>query len=549
MPLNALPAEGFLNRETELSYLKGLSGLKGNALGGNVLLEGARGIGKTELLRQHYRSLFRETAVVPFYYCFRTGNLKGTYFARDYFTAFVRQYLAFTKNEPFLTGGAAEPLPRLLPAISSLGLHWLVDSVEAFQEHLKNNDVYWQIVTAISLPVVAARQGGKPVLVMLDDFDAAEDLYESSLGDAPSLVSLFGESLRSPLCAHVMTGSAGALETIFTDRSLIGLAERMRLGPLPEDLAADLFRRHLSHLEMTIPPAEQLKFLSTLQGNPLYLRNLAKALWKMRKLELTERDLIEGYSYEISDGETAFYWSSALSRAVKNPARRRAILQWLLRFLEGGGMEDGGRPAVMAGAGEAETLEALETIRALGMTGGRDAVLHDVLRCLYMREVEGRKAGEAREKIEAQYLAKEAESCFEMVIPMSSNAELVVAKAVEQIGKNIDLDEEFLNYLQLALIEVCINAIEHSGSYDKKVFLKFIMRSGRLEIIVENTGRPFSLDARKDLSAEEKLRLGIKRGWGFKLVYSIMDDVKIERVNDRTRVILTKYIKDKEVQQ
>jgi anti-sigma regulatory factor (Ser/Thr protein kinase) len=210
-------------------------------------------------------------------------------------------------------------------------------------------------------------------------------------------------------------------------------------------------------------------------------------------------------------------------------------------------MEDGGRAAVIAGVGEAETLEALETIKRLGMIRGRDRVLQDFLRCLYMREVEGKKAGEAREKIEAQYLSKDAELCFEMVIPMSSNAELVVAKAVEQIGKNINLDEEYLNYLQLALIEVCINAIEHSGSYDKKVFLKFIMRSGSLEIIVENTGRPFSLDSRKDLPAEEKLRLGIKRGWGFKLVYSIMDDVKIERVNDRTRVILTKKFKDKEV--
>jgi anti-sigma regulatory factor (Ser/Thr protein kinase) len=426
-------------------------------------------------------------------------------------------------------------------------LHWLIDSVDDFQEHLKNSDAYWQIVTAISLPAVAAQQSGKQIIVLLDDFDAAEDLYEKNLGDVPGLITLFGESLQSSLCPHVMTGCAGALEAIFTDRSLIGMAERMWLGPLPEDLALDLFRTHLAHLKITSPPVEQLKFLGILRGNPLYLRNLAKALWKMGKRELTERDLIEGYSYEISDGETAFYWSSALNRAVKNPARRRPILKWLLQFLQDGGMEDGGRAAVIAGVGEAETLEALETIKRLGMIRGRDRVLQDFLRCLYMREVEGKKAGEAREKIEAQYLSKDAELCFEMVIPMSSNAELVVARAVEQIGKNINLDEEYLNYLQLALIEVCINAIEHSGSYDKKVFLKFIMRSGSLEIIVENTGRPFSLDSHKDLPAEEKLRLGIKRGWGFKLVYSIMDDVKIERVNDRTRVILTKKFKDKEV--
>jgi len=57
MPFNAVPAEDFFNRERELLYLKGLSDLKKNALGGDVFLEGGRGLGKTELLKQLYRLL------------------------------------------------------------------------------------------------------------------------------------------------------------------------------------------------------------------------------------------------------------------------------------------------------------------------------------------------------------------------------------------------------------------------------------------------------------------------------------------------------------
>lgn len=64
---------------------------------------------------------------------------------------------------------------------------------------------------------------------------------------------------------------------------------------------------------------------------------------------------------------------------------------------------------------------------------------------------------------------------------------------------------------------------------------------------MENSGKPFSLETRKEIPVEEKLRMGNKRGWGFKLVYAIMDDVKVERVNDRTRVSMIKYLKDKEV--
>ncbi|HBB17660.1 MAG TPA: hypothetical protein DCZ97_11940 [Syntrophus sp. (in: bacteria)] len=547
MPFNAIPAEDFFNRESELHYLKGLSELKKNALGGDVFLEGARGTGKTELLKQLYRLLYWEGDVVPFYYSFKTANLKGAYFAKDYFAGFVRQYISFAKKEPLIAQGSAEPFERLMPAISSLGLYWLIDCIEDFETHVNKNDFYWQIVAAISAPVIAAKKSGKPVIVMLDDFDAAASLYESSLGDTTGLISLFRESMQNSLCPHVMTGSAGALDAIFTDHSLIGMTEQMRLGPLPEDVAAELFGAHLARLKISPPPVEEAKFLAVLKGNPLYIRNLAKAAWKMRKKELHEKDLIECYSFEVSDGETAFYWSSVLSRYMKTAEQRRAMLKILMHSFENQGFDDVKRLSILSGVDETETGAILAAINVSGIIRDKDAVLQDFIRCLYMKEIEGRTAVYAKEKIETKYLSEKEESCFELVIPMSSNAELVVAKAVEQIGKNSNLDAEFLNYLQLALIEVCINAMEHSGSYEKKVFLKFITRPDRLEIIVENSGKPFSPDTRKEIPVEEKLRMGIKRGWGFKLVYAIMDNVKVERVNDRTRVIMTKNLKDKEV--
>ena len=542
MPFNAIPAEDFLNREPELNYLKGLSKLKASALGGDVFLEGARGMGKTELLKQLYRILFWENNVVPFYYSFKTANLKGTYFAQDYFTGFVRQYISCVKKDPSFASNVAEPLQRLMPAISSLGLYWLIDCIEDFQEHVNKNDFYWQLVAAISAPVMAAQKTGKPVIVMLDDFDAAAHLYESSLGDAHGLISLFGESMRNRRCPHVITGSAGALESIFTDHSLIGMTERMRLGPLPEDLAVALFRAHLTNLKITCAPGVQLEFLDILRGNPFYIKNLAKAAWKMQKNAIPEKDLIECYSFEVSDGETAFYWASVFNRYAKSSAQRKAMLKLLMHAIENGGIEDGKRLSMVSGLGEAETETILDALEISGIIRAKDTVLHDFIHCLYMKEIEGRNANDVREKIESKYIQEREESCFELVIPMSSNAELVVAKAVEQIGRNMNLDADFLNHLQLALIEVCINAIEHSGSYEKKVFLKFITRPDKLEIIIENSGRPFSLESIKEVPVEEKMRLGMKRGWGYKLVHKIMDSVKVERVKDRTRVILTKNI-------
>ena len=547
MPFNAIPAEDFLNRENELNYLKGLPALKGKALGGDVFLEGARGMGKTELLKQLYRSLFWEDQAVPFYYSFKTANLKGAYFAKDYFTAFVRQYLACAKKDPSLADNAAEPLPRLMPALSSLGLPWLIDCIENFEEQTRKNDFYWQLVAAIATPVVAAQKSGKPVIVMLDDFDAASRLYETSIGDAHGLISLFAESLQNRRCPHVITGSAGALDAIFTDHSLIGMTERMPLGPLPENLAITLFKSHLANLQITCASSIELEFLDILKGNPLYIRNIAKAAGKMQKQELTKKDLIESYCFEVSTGETAFYWSSVFSRYAGTAANRKAMVELLMHSVENGGLEEVARLALVSGVGVTETEAMLGRLETAGILRNKDAVLRDVIRCCYLQEIAGRDVNDVQEKIAAKYLSESEASCFELVIPMTSNAELVVAKAVEQIGKNMNLNDELLNYLQLALLEVCINAMEHGGSYEKKVFLKFITRPDKLEIVIENSGRQFSADSITHIPVEEKLQAGMKRGWGFKLVYSIMDSVKIERINDRTRITLTKDITEKEV--
>jgi anti-sigma regulatory factor (Ser/Thr protein kinase) len=175
-----------------------------------------------------------------------------------------------------------------------------------------------------------------------------------------------------------------------------------------------------------------------------------------------------------------------------------------------------------------------------------DPVFEDFVRGLYMKEIEGKSAGEIRERIGERFASQRASSRFEMVIPMTDQAELVAARAVEQLGKNINLEPDLLNYIQLALVETCINAMEHSGSYEKKIYLAFLSTPELLEITIESPGRYFSLDSLRESPVEEKLASGRKRGWGFTLIRKIMDDVRVERVNDRTRVTLVKKIRNKE---
>ncbi len=548
MPLQCLPAKDYFNREDELSYLKRLAGLRRDTLADNVLLIGSRGIGKTELLKQLYRSLFWDSQdVVPFYYSFKTAALKSTTFAKDYFMRFIRQYVAFSRKEPLYVNNLSMPLPRLMPLISSLGLDWLIDCIDDFQANSDHGDFYGQILSAISTPATAAARGDRPVLVMLDDFTTSEDLHETTRGDAPGLTSLFEESMNNSLCPHIITGSPSAkLEAIFSDPSLHKGTERMRLSPLHEDNAYLLFSSLLAKMKISCDREAAAAIISRVKGNPLYIRNLAKAAWKMKKINLDKRDLGECYSFDIIDGETAFYWSSVFGESLRDKGLRRTILGLLMHRLSRGETDNHERLSKVLGVRETQLATALDVLELNDFGRGVDPVLEDFVQSLFFREVEGKTDAEIRKLIEAKYDLPGDSSVFEMVIPMSEQAELVAARAVAQIGKNINLEPELMEYLQLALVESCINAMEHSGSYEKKIYLKFTTSPQRLEIAIESPGRHFALDSLKESPTEEKMAAGQKRGWGFTLMRKIMDDVRVERINDRTRVTLIKNIKRSE---
>src|SRR5208337_3514745 len=295
VPFNTIPIKDFYGRESDLGYLKRFTGFSENAIAGNILLEGARGLGKTELIKQAYRIIFlEEKNIVPFYYLFQRGTLKAAHFAKDYFTRFVRQYLAYLKKDPSFIDEMGTSLTRLIPVIASLRVEWMIDLIEDFQEQVQSGDLYGQILAAISAPVTAAGKSGRPVLVMLDDFHMATQLYETNPGDVPGLIGLFESSVRNYLCPHVLTGSPeGVLESIFADNAFRGKAERLFLRQLPEDVAYSLFKGYCDKLEITGDKETMLKFVRILGGNPLYMRNIARAIWKMKKKNIKERDLWE----------------------------------------------------------------------------------------------------------------------------------------------------------------------------------------------------------------------------------------------------------------
>ncbi len=140
---------------------------------------------------------------------------------------------------------------------------------------------------------------------------------------------------------------------------------------------------------------------------------------------------------------------------------------------------------------------------------------------------------------------------FVMEIPMGEETELIAANTVEQIARRMDFQPEAINQIKHALVEACINASEHSLSPDRKIYQRFRLENDKLVVTVSSRGVALTpgVAVNGDLAREmgnghdPTDNLKGRRGWGLKLIRTLMDEVEFERVDDGTRLRMTKYLR------
>lgn len=140
---------------------------------------------------------------------------------------------------------------------------------------------------------------------------------------------------------------------------------------------------------------------------------------------------------------------------------------------------------------------------------------------------------------------------FEMTIPMSEDSELIAAQAVEQLARRMSFSTSAINQIKTAIVEACINAAEHSLSPERKIYQRFRAENDKLVVTIASRG--LALDPEKAESESQGLRQATtdgagrdpreRRGWGLQLIRTLMDEVEFERVDDGTRLRMTKYLR------
>ncbi len=141
----------------------------------------------------------------------------------------------------------------------------------------------------------------------------------------------------------------------------------------------------------------------------------------------------------------------------------------------------------------------------------------------------------------AESLTKE----FEVVLPSGRNAELIGARAADEISSWMGFDEDSIGKIKTSVVEACINAFEHSGSPSAKVRLRFVAAPDMLTIYVSNPGLDFDGVVARGPGGAAPGGLPHKRGWGLELMKGLMDEVRYESLEGGTRLVLVKYLRPK----
>jgi len=129
-------------------------------------------------------------------------------------------------------------------------------------------------------------------------------------------------------------------------------------------------------------------------------------------------------------------------------------------------------------------------------------------------------------------------------LPVAPNVELVAAKAVETIGKNIGMHQTHVEAASVAVVEACLNAMEHGGgTMTVRLRSELEQQRPRLVVEVEDHGEGFDpAVCQSGCASSGPLKRKDKRGWGLTLIRELMDEVQIQSQPGFTQVRMFKYV-------
>ena len=422
-PLEESESEWFVNRSEYLDYFWDWATSVPLVGRHSIAFAGLRRTGKTAIIHRVFNRLFNEQdRVIPIYisfarYLHRPEPITTYEFAEDYFSGYVRSYLAFRYRRPDLLSRDIN-FEYLHEEARQIGDEYVLELFRIFNLTLNGGGYTPSVSLAhwiIDFPKGDARLRKMPMAIFIDEFQLLTRVINSDTGHMTGLTNAFQHASETHWAPITVSGSSvNLLLGEATGGSLSGRLRYQILGPLDQGHAIDMIYRLADHLGINMPDEFALAIWRLTQGYPYAIESLMlsespekanypdpDALDEVLRFELTHPSglLFEHYTVEftkystlLNEGETTkkvMFW------ATKYPDER--IDTELVA------KEIGVSPQEVQAS--LQKLEQLDIVRRVTWSlyhGPTDPMLKRYIAYQYAYEIQGLSEAEAGETLQRQ---------------------------------------------------------------------------------------------------------------------------------------------------
>lgn len=328
--VNSVPDELFVNREDELALFTNWANSIPRLPLNSFALVGRRRTGKTAILKKVYNWLFHEQErILPVYISFdgylsRQEPISSYQFAEEYFSGYIRSYLAFTYRKPLLMRPQFN-LPDLQAFAHSVQDEYVLRLFSQYEillpRHIPHSLVKW----VINFPWGVADIRDTPTAILVDEFQVLTKVYDPQQKIHQDYTDNFQQAAEARWAPLLVSGSAVSL---LTDHALGGMLNgRFKykyIQPLSRSYSHDLVFRlgSVSGINVNEELAEAIWQLTAGFPYPIHCLMTStcqsrvnfpdlSALEEVYIFELTNeqgklwqhyREEFEKYSHQLNDG-------------------------------------------------------------------------------------------------------------------------------------------------------------------------------------------------------------------------------------------------------
>ncbi|HKA21980.1 MAG TPA: ATP-binding protein [Blastocatellia bacterium] len=359
------------------------------------LLLGLPRVGKSELLRNCFDRLFNENGgAAPFFYALRRSRLASEEFARDCFSQFLSQFVAFRRNDPQLIEAADQPLSIIHRAALPEDYSSVKQVIDSFTKAAEDNKPAMMVRLALSAPALFAEHAQLNALVMMDnceliigtDLDSA---ISGTLGSGP---------MRSPRASYALTGLRRPLiKLIPPDQELFSRIKVINIERTKDAVVEKFTRMRAERLGVETSDSTIELMSQQLDCDFFYASAIIDAAASGGVSLKTFIEFERVYTAEVLTGRIGHYLDASLREAAVLPRDGRAALEAIALINEAGCpvpldavAERMGIPADQAEA----LLDRLHSRELIDVNYGfvspsGDPVLSDYVRARHRSEIAG----------------------------------------------------------------------------------------------------------------------------------------------------------------